>query len=399
MKWSKEKHNYLVELKLSDKYTWKQIAEQMTAKFPFKYTDEQCRNRWRTNRHKINDEINPKDKYGKKIKRNEDGSVEVDQLIEISKEQLKDDKYILKAHGYDDSWEIVSHDFSMWNHFNKELTEPKTLYASKIRVKPKENGFDWDKLIDIVNNVKPIELKKHRFKVKDKQLLEVPLFDQHFGINDSNDYKDTQDKINRLIVSRIWEQIVITIGSDMLHHDNFQNKTVSGTEIQHVCMVAAWDEALKFYRPIIEKAIRQSNETKVIYVPGNHDQSLSWSFTKMLEAMYPQVKFDTDLQERKAHSFSKVFIGYAHGDKGAKRLPRLFPVEYPKEWANAKTRELHAGHIHHEVTKDEFGLTMRSMSTRARTDSWHRDNGYVGAHKRFMVFEYSESELESIHYV
>src|SRR5690625_3736165 len=90
LKWNKESHNYLIELKLSNKYTWKQISEEMTSKFPYKYTNEQCRSRWRTHRHKIKHEINPKDKYKTTVKRNEDGSMEVDQLIAISKEQLKD---------------------------------------------------------------------------------------------------------------------------------------------------------------------------------------------------------------------------------------------------------------------------------------------------------------------
>ncbi|MNJ75937.1 hypothetical protein D3C77_731230 [compost metagenome] len=69
------------------------------------------------------------------------------------------------------------------------------------------------------------------------------------------------------------------------------------------------------------------------------------------------------------------------------------------EWAKAKNREIHIGHLHVEDAKDVFGMVIRTLSTRNKTDKWHKDNGYVGAHKRFMLFEYSKSNLESIHYV
>lgn len=397
VKWNKESHNYLIELKTSDRYTWKQISEKMTAKFPHKYTAEQCRHRWRTNRHKI--EINPKDRYKTTVKRNEDGTVEIDQLIEISKEKLKDDKYILQAHGYDsDKWEITSHKFSMWNHHNKQ-DGTVTLYASKITVKPKEDKFTLEDLAESFKNIKPININIPKYKIKEKRLLEIPLFDQHFGISDYEYYKSTQTKIHHLIISKVWEEILFVIGSDMLHHNDHRNRTASGREIQHTDIIQAWEDARKFYEPLIEKSLKQCNKLKIIYKKGNHDESLSWSFVQMLKARFPQAEYDDEFEERKIHTFGKVFIGFTHGDKGKKKLHNIFPVEFPKEWANAIVREIHTGHFHREDGIDEFGTMVRTLATKNKTDKWHKDNAYVGAHKRFMIFEYSESELESIHYV
>ena len=62
-------------------------------------------------------------------------------------------------------------------------------------------------------------------------------------------------------------------------------------------------------------------------------------------------------------------------------------------------RKLYTGHLHHEKALDEFGIIERTLPTRAKTDQWHEDNSYEGAHRRFMMFEYSTDELESIHYV
>jgi len=320
LKWNKESHNYLVELKLSNKYTWKQIAEQMTAKFPHKYTNEQCRNRWRTNRHKINDEINPKDKYGKKIKRNEDGTVEVDQLIAISKEQLKDDVYILKAHGYADSWEIASNKFSMWNHHNKQ-DGTKTLYASKIRVKPKEEGFNWDELIDAAKQVpKAIIKPKYIPKKKDRYLL-LPMYDMHFGVSDYKRYEPTLAKILHLL-NRNYKEILLIFGQDAFHNDDFRGRTSSGREIEKVDMVKAWNDAVMFFEPILHEALNKESRVKVMYSKGNHSETVEWAFVQRLKARYPDCYYDDSLKERKVHMLGTNFIGANHGDKkNEKKLP------------------------------------------------------------------------------
>jgi len=120
---------------------------------------------------------------------------------------------------------------------------------------------------------------------------------------------------------------------------------------------------------------------------------------QMIKARYPQVNVDDRMQQRKAYVYGDNFIGITHGDKARKDLHNIFPIEFPVEWSGAKNREIHTGHLHVEETKDVFGMAVRTLATRNRTDKWHRDNGFVGAHKRFMLFEYSEKELESIHYV
>src|SRR5690625_6304117 len=197
---------------------------------------------------------------------------------------MKDKDAVLLAHGYEPGlWELTSSQSSMWHHRNKE-DGTKTMFASKIKAKPITDGFNLDELLETINNIEPINIEVPKYKVKHKQLLEISLFDQHFGINSYDDYKETQSKISELITSRVWEQIVITVGSDMLHHDSFTNTTVSGTEIEHVDMVQAWEDARMFYQPLIDRALLNSNDVKVVYICGNHDQSMSWSFSKMLEA-------------------------------------------------------------------------------------------------------------------
>ena len=396
-KWNAEKHNYLIELRQSGDYTWQGIADAMTDKFDHVYTAEQCRGRWRNNRHKIAD-VDPKEEYGKSMTKREDGTIETDMLVELTREQLKDESFILDAHGYDGSWEIISHQYSAWQHHNKQ-DGTLTLYASKLRVKPKNNKISYDDLIkQVTEKTKPLYLIKKN-KEKGKRLLEIPLMDMHFGVNTLDDYKKTLIRICDNLEKRVWEKVVITFGSDLMHVDNLKNTTANQTRIQDVDVLQMIDDAKTFYEHLVTKAIEQSKEVEVIYIKGNHDETTSGLLVHWLDARFPQVKVDTEIEEVKVRHWEEIFLALTHGDKGGKRAKNVLATKYPMEWANSKIREFHKGHRHHEEVKDEFGITERTLSTGAKTDQFHKDNSYEGAHQRFQLFEYSGDWLESIHYV
>ncbi|WP_137744555.1 hypothetical protein [Robertmurraya siralis] len=229
--------------------------------------------------------------------------------------------------------------------------------------------------------------------------MEIPFFDSHFGVSDYDYYKETQHKTMNLLLSRRWSEVLFIIGQDMLHNDNFKGQTVNGTQIEIIDLPKAWEDAFNFYQPMIELSLEQSENVKIIYSTGNHDLTITWAFVQMLKKLYPQVIFDDSIDERKIHTFGQNFIGITHGDKARKNLHNIFPVEFPVEWSKSKNREVHIGHFHVEDAKDVFGMVIRTLATRNKTDTWHKTNGFIGAHKRFMLFEYSETELESIHYV
>jgi UDP-2,3-diacylglucosamine pyrophosphatase LpxH len=330
---------------------------------------------------------------------NKDGSQSSNKLVRMSIEDSKDPTYLLRAHGYaSDEWELVSAKSKVWNSYSKQDGIVQ-LYASSITVKPLTSGFSMVKLLEEIKRVPPIYVKGEYKSLSNKRLLEIPLFDSHFGISDLDYYKPTQDEIMDKIQSRTWAEIVFVIGQDMLHNDNFKGQTANGTPIETVNMPNAWRDAMNFYYPLIEKALTSSNKVKIIYSKGNHDESMSWAFVQLIKQRFPEAEIDDDFIERKAHTFGNVFIGVTHGDKARKNLHNLFQVEFPLEWANATTREIHSGHLHTEDARDWFGTMVRTLSTRNKTDKWHADYGYVGNHKRFMLFEYDETELKSIHYV
>lgn len=327
-----------------------------------------------------------------------DGSHRSDKLVRMSSEQSKDVNYLLSAHGFDSqTWELVNARNNIWNVYSQQ-DGIQCLYSSKITVKPKVTGFDVDKFLEKAKSKIQPEYIEH--KITDGQgLLEIPLFDMHFGVNTYDNYLTVRDKILTKIRSRKWDTILIILGQDLLHNNGFDGKTSSGTPIEKVDMDKAWADAFRFYSELIYVAQNSSNNVHCTYSIANHDDSMSWAFTKCLEVKFPDVEFDCSKKVRKAFVWNDVFIGYSHGHKGHNRLHENFLSDFGRLMACANVVEIHTGHLHTEAAKDKFGVLVRTLSTKGKTDDWHEDNGFVGSHKRFQLFEYYPSELVAIYYI
>jgi len=316
----------------------------------------------------------------------------------MSNEEAKNPEYILKAHGFDvDEWELVNAKNNIWNVYSKQ-DGVQQLYSSKVTVKPKVDGFNIDRLLERISQREPIIVDRPNLEDASK-LLEVSLYDMHFGISSLDFYRNHLNEIVHKIRSRKWDKVLFVIGQDLLHNDNFKSQTANGTVIEKVDMEKAFDEALLFYETLITEALENANEVETMYVAGNHDHSMSYGFYRTLERTFPQVKSESSPRQRKGFVWENVFIGFTHGDKGANRLVENFLSDYGKLIAKADVKEIHSGHLHTEITKDKFGIVQRTLATANRTDDWHEDNGFVGAMKRFQLFEYSPSSLDAIYYI
>ncbi len=257
-------------------------------------------------------------------------------------------------------------------------------------------------LIDNIKNLPPMEIEKTELEKAEDYMLEIPLYDLHFGIADLEHYRETLQEVIDIIKRRNYKEINIIIGQDLFHNDDFRGRTASGREIEKVNIRKAWNDAREFYYQIITKAKKHSQKVKVIYSKGNHDESMSWAFTQMIKAEFKDIEIDDEFKERKIIVFGDNFIGITHGEKGqakSRKLNNMFVIEYPQEFAQAKVREVHAGHLHSERIIDEFGIMARRLSSGNISDEWHNEQGYVGAHKRFMLFEWSLKKLVAIYYV
>lgn len=270
-------------------------------------------------------------------------------------------------------------------------------------VRQKVDPVDPEEFISAIREaVEPYEFVVHKF-AKASRMLEIPLFDMHWGTAFFDYYRDTLDEILSLICVRHWDKIVIPFGQDFFHNDSIVNgQTTKGTNIEKVDMTRAVKDGRLFMFTIIDTALKNANEVKVIYSPGNHDRSISWMFMQVLVERYGGEIIDDSFSTRKVITYGKNTIMITHGDSKQatpKTLAHVFPVTFPKEFAGAKVREVHAGHLHHEGEADIHGVMVRRLSSGNVTDSWHDEEDFVGVHKRFMLFEWDLNKLKSIHYI
>lgn len=256
----------------------------------------------------------------------------------------------------------------------------------------------WDTLLDTIHeNTEPIKIEP--VTGDGEGMLEIPLYDMHLPLSD---HVKSVELLLGIINRQKWQEINIIIGQDMFHNDDMRGRTASGRIIEKVDVAAAWDMAKTIWYNVIEASIKQSERVKLIYSIGNHDESLSWCFVQMLKDHYPQIEVDDRLKQRKCIYWNGCFIGVTHGHymKNKKHdLRGQFTIEFPREFSESTVREIHAGHLHDESEKDLYGVMVRRLSRNGETDQWSEDEGFVGAHKRFMIFEWMPGWLRAVHYI
>lgn len=272
-------------------------------------------------------------------------------------------------------------------------------------IKQKADETDLEDFIEGVRElVEPYDYNRLPARLEiGSDMLEIPLFDMHWGLAFMDYYRPVLDEILTYVQSRYWKKIVIPFGQDFFHNDSIVNgQTSRGTLIEKVDMTRAVREAKQFIYAIIDLAMIYSEEVQVIYSPGNHDRSISWMFVQVLLERYGHTVVDDSFAYRKIITHGKNAIMVTHGDSKQatpKDLAHVFPISFPKEFGEANVREIHAGHLHHEVECDVHGVMVRRLASGGRTDDWSDREDFVGAHKRFMLFEWSLNKLKSIHYI
>lgn len=370
--------------------------------------------------NKTHQDLNDKDAgYGYKetTEIHADGKQTSDKLLKMSAEESKDVEFLLRSHGYDIKvWELVSARNNIWNVYSKQ-DGIQVLYSSKIVVKPR------------IDNISLTEMKEHFAKFSQEyqptytqpikiynsgKMLEIDFADVHFAklchhaeTGNNYDYKiaskrfmDMVNDIYNRVKHMQFEKIIYVFGNDFFNTTTIDNTTVHGTNQDNDLR---WSKMfLKGCELLIQgiDTIGQLAPVEVIYVPGNHDFTVSFYALNYLSAWYrnnPNIKVDVNPITRKYIQFGSVVIGYAHGDTEKKRINTLMQIEVPELWGKCRWREFHLHHLHHEKTVEENGLILRYLPSIVATDLWHYQSGYVGNIAKTQSFIWDkEKGLESI---
>jgi len=191
-------------------------------------------------------ESTPIPRHKNEVEHNRDGTLSSTKLVEMQDSEAKNPAFLLEAHGFDvEDWEIVSAKNSIWQAHCKGGST-KTLYSSKITVKPKKNEvnmeFVRDLLIENCLKHKKIEPAKITRKPSE-QILEVNISDLHLGklcwageTSENYNHKTASERFKHIIHDILkqtehldFERIYLIWSNDFYHYDTVDNKTTAGT--------------------------------------------------------------------------------------------------------------------------------------------------------------------------
>lgn len=364
----------------------------------------------------------------KEISFNPDKSQTIKQDIYLTPDEEASPVKIMQKMGFDPIlWEVVSCKIvsGSWDvamkMVNTEVDGKKVIRKSKplinknrkysitLTVKPLGGNITFPQILSAFRELDPADLVEYEY-IKDTNqngsyLLELPIMDFHFGKlswsgeTGHADYdlkvaeklwrKTVYDLIAKAIAFGDIEKIIFPVGQDFFHFDTPRTTTTAGTQLDSD---TRWEKMFVKGIELLVWAVEQLRKiapVEILWIPGNHDQMLSYAATVGLSQRYfntDSVVVDLSATPRKYRLFGKNLIGYSHGEKEGKRLEGLMQVEAPELWGKSIFREFHMGHLHTELTKTNNGIIFRRISAITATDSWHVENGFVGSVRQAQAF-------------
>jgi hypothetical protein len=200
----------------------------------------------------------------------------------------------------------------------------------------------------------------------------------------------------------------LTVGmlGDLFHYDRPSGETTGGTPLERdgrlqKMIEIGWQSLVG----MVERAAETAT-TDVTIVPGNHDETLTWAFHRMMLERYRKggVRVDDAYTSRKYLAHGKNLLGFAHGNHAKKKLPQLMALEAAQQWAACPYREIHTGHLHHQAAEWSRpietidGVLVRVAPSLGPADDYHASHGWVHNRQCMELFVYDDAGgLEAMH--
>jgi UDP-2,3-diacylglucosamine pyrophosphatase LpxH len=190
----------------------------------------------------------------------------------------------------------------------------------------------------------------------------------------------------------------VALLGDLFHVDTPGGTTTSGTPLERDGRL---QKMLDIGTTTILRIIERSAETvptDVVLVHGNHDETLSWAFHRLLLERYrsdKRITIDGNYTGRKYLSHGRNLLGFAHGHRAKKKLPQLMAIEAASQWAACPYREYHTGHYHSTAAEWSRpietidGVLVRTAPSLCVADDWHASLGFLNARQAMETFIYA----------
>lgn len=243
-------------------------------------------------------------------------------------------------------------------------------------------------LIEDLKKFTPKEFKARPAKKSSKgtpKVVEISIPDFHIGREQNIDSYDVlfMDYLKEIVEKTkhydIFEYLFVC-GNDWLNTDNHLYTTTRGTQqFDYQPWYATFQKGWKLLAKGILYLSQYAN-VKVLVVPGNHDLTRMTYIGEVLEAYFhtnPYVSVDNRFVPFKFYSFGNNLIMFEHGELKTMEYPMIMATNRPIEWAKAKYKEVHLGHLHAETVKEYNGVKVRHLPSLAKNSDWENSKGYV----------------------
>lgn len=199
----------------------------------------------------------------------------------------------------------------------------------------------------------------------------------------------------------------IAFVGDIFHYDTPTGTTTSGTPLERDGRLQKMIEvACETLLGVIEQSAA-SCLTDVIVVNGNHDETLTWAFQRIVAERFRndrRVEVCMEYTGRQYATHGRNLLGFCHGHKAKRKLPQIMALEKPAEWSGSVCREWHTGHFHSQAAEWQRpietldGVIVRTCPSLSAADDWHSENGFLGSRQAMETFLYRpEGGLVAMH--
>jgi UDP-2,3-diacylglucosamine pyrophosphatase LpxH len=199
----------------------------------------------------------------------------------------------------------------------------------------------------------------------------------------------------------------IAFVGDIFHYDTPTGTTTSGTPLERDGRLQKMIEvACETLLGVIEQSAA-SCLTDVIVVNGNHDETLTWAFQRIIAERFRndrRVEVCMEYTGRQYATHGRNLLGFCHGHKAKRKLPQIMALEKPVEWSGSVCREWHTGHFHSQAAEWQRpietldGVIVRTCPSLSAADDWHSENGFLGSRQAMETFLYRpEGGLVAMH--
>ena len=291
-----------------------------------------------------------------------------------------------------------------------ERFEKINLYQSKLTLKRVITEELEAAILEFVRkNVKPLP-KPSKIAGKDVDahktgyMVAWGLWDAHIGSyawnsETNNDwdvdlacrriYNSIDDMVEELDLYWV-NRIVMPIGNDFMHFDSCRMTTAFGdhfldTDTRYARVYLAALQCLCYQ---VERALEIADQIDILYIPGNHDLTSSFTLCAALAERYrnnPRVHVDLRASPRKYVTHGGVILGFDHGSEvKPNQLALIFAQEAQKDWSASTYREMQVGDKHQRWEKEYEGVVptngvlIRRNPSLCNVDAWHHRKGLVG---------------------